>query len=144
MSVQADIKALIAGQPEGKRAEMQTLHKLILQALPDCKLWYDSGVDDKGKTVTNPTIGYGFQVLKYANGKTKDFFKVGLSANTVGFSVYILGLEDKKYLANTYGKQIGKASITGYCIKFKSLKDIDTDVLHTAIQDGADPKHEKV
>ncbi len=137
MSVQTDIKALIANQPEAKCSDMEQLHKLILETLPGTRLWYDSGVDDKGKTVTNPTIGYGFQVLKYANGKTKDFFRIGLSANTVGFSIYILGIEDKKYLINTYGKTIGKASVTGYCIKFKSLKDINIDVLQTAISDGA-------
>lgn len=137
MSIPAQIKALIAGQPEAKRSDMEQLHKLILDTLPDTRLWYDSGVDDKGKTVANPTIGYGFQVLKYANGKTKDFFRIGLSANTVGFSIYILGIEDKKYLINTYGKTIGKASVTGYCIKFKSLKDINIDVLQTAIRDGA-------
>ncbi len=137
MSIPAQIKALIAGQPEAKRSDMEQLHKLILDTLPGTRLWYDSGVDDKGKTVANPTIGYGFQVLKYANGKTKDFFRIGLSANTVGFSIYILGIEDKKYLINTYGKTIGKASVTGYCIKFKSLKDINIDVLQTAIRDGA-------
>jgi hypothetical protein len=137
MSIPAQIKALIDDQPEAKRSDMKQLHKLILDTLPGTRLWYDSGVDDKGKTVANPTIGYGFQVLKYANGKTKDFFRIGLSANTVGFSIYILGIEDKKYLINTYGKTIGKASVTGYCIKFKSLKDINIDVLQTAIRDGA-------
>ncbi|HLO69836.1 MAG TPA: DUF1801 domain-containing protein [Flavipsychrobacter sp.] len=137
MSIPAQIKALIDDQPEAKRSDMKQLHKLILDTLPDTRLWYDSGVDDKGKTVANPTIGYGFQVLKYANGKTKDFFRIGLSANSVGFSIYILGIEDKKYLINTYGKTIGKASVTGYCIKFKSLKDINIDALQTAIRDGA-------
>jgi hypothetical protein len=47
-----------------------------------------------------------------------------------------MGIEDKKYLPDTYGKTIGKASVTGYCIKFKTLKDINTDVLETAIRDG--------
>jgi hypothetical protein len=61
-----------------------------------------------------------------------------LSANTIGISVYILGLKDKKYLAETYGKKLGKASVTGYCIKFKTLKDINIDVLEEAIQYGFD------
>ena len=41
-------------------------------------------------------------------------FQIGLSANKTGISVYILGIEDKKYLAQTYGKDLGKASVTGY------------------------------
>lgn len=113
---------------------MQTLHERILQALPGTRLWFDTGMDETGKTVTNPTIGYGYQVLQYAGGKTKDFFQVGISATTTGITVYLLGLKDKKYVADTYGKRIGKASITSYCIKFKKLADIDAEVLMEAIQ----------
>ena len=54
----------------------------------------------------------------------------------LGISVYIMGIEDKKYLPETYGKIIGKASVSGYCIKFKTLKDINMDTLETAILDG--------
>jgi hypothetical protein len=46
-----------------------------------------------------------------------------MSANTTGISIYILGIEDKTYLAQTYGKTLGKASVSGYCIKFKDLKN---------------------
>ena len=49
-----------------------------------------------------------------------------------------MGIEDKKYLLDTYGKTIGKASVTGYCIKFKKLKDINIDVLEAAIKDGVE------
>lgn len=30
----------------------------------------------------------------------------------------------------------GKASVTGYCIKFKTLKDINIDTREAAIKDG--------
>ncbi len=134
MNVQGQIKEYMATQPEPKRADMEALHKSILQVLPKCKLWFLDGKDDKGKTVTNPNIGYGLQTIKYADGKTKEFYQIGISANTTGISVYILGINDKTYLAKTYGKKIGKASVTGYCIKFKTLKDIHIDVLEAAIQ----------
>lgn len=134
MTVQQQIQEHIASQPEPKRADMLQLHNLILQILPEGKLWFDSGVDSNNKTVANPTIGYGFFVIKYANGSTRDFFQIGVSANKTGISVYILGLEDKKHLAQTYGEKIGKASVTGYCIKFKALKDINIDVLEEAIR----------
>jgi len=136
MNLQEQIKKYIAGQPEQKRSDMQELHRRILQASPGCKLWFEDGKDSENKTVSNPTIGYGSYTIKYANGKTRDFFQIGLSANTMGISVYILGIKDKKYLARTYGEQLGKASVTGYCIKFKSLKDIDIDVLEAAIRYG--------
>lgn len=136
MTVQAQIKAYIASQPEAKRADLQELHRRILEIMPKTKLWFLDGKDDKGKVVSNPNIGYGLQTMKYAGGKTRDFYQVGLSANTTGISVYIMGLDDKTYLAKTYGKELGKASVTGYCIKFKALKDINADVLEAAIKDG--------
>ena len=136
MNVQEQIKKYITSQPEPKRSDMQVLHQHILQVLPKCKLWFLDGKDDKGKIVSNPNIGYGLQTLKYADGKTKEFYQIGLSANTTGISVYIIGLTDKTYLAKTYGKKLGKASVTGYCIKFKTLKDINIDVLEAAIRYG--------
>jgi hypothetical protein len=66
-----------------------------------------------------------------------------LSGNTTGISVYILGIEDKTYLAKTFGKKLGKASVTGYCIKFKPLKDINLDILEAAIQYGFEAQKEK-
>ena len=104
--------------------------------MPAGKLWFLDGKNADNKTVSNPNIGYGTQTIKYADGKTKEFYQIGLSANTTGISVYILGIADKKYLAQTYGKRIGKASVTGYCIKFKSLNEIDIKVLEDAIRDG--------
>lgn len=136
MTIKEQIKNLIAGQPEQKRKDLQALHKLILRVLPKGKLWFDDGKNDENKTVSNPTIGYGLYTIQYANGKTRDFFQVGLSANTTGISVYILGIRDKKYLAQTFGKKIGKAGVTGYCIKFKTLSDISTDILEEAIRYG--------
>ena len=61
-----------------------------------------------------------------------------MSANKTGISVYILGIKDKKYLAQAYGEKLGKASVTGYCIKFKTLRDINTDILEAAIRYGVE------
>ncbi len=136
MTVQDQIQAYLASQPDAKRADLETLHALILDLMPGCRLWFLDGKDATGKVVTNPNIGYGFQAIKLAKGKTRDFYQVGLSANTTGISVYLMGLEDKTYLARTFGKALGKASVTGYCIKFKRLDDLNLPVLQAAIQDG--------
>ncbi|HVZ84637.1 MAG TPA: DUF1801 domain-containing protein [Terracidiphilus sp.] len=136
MSVQEQIKTYLASHPEPKRSEMQELHRMVLTLMPACKLWFLDGKDEKGKVVSNPNIGYGSQTMQYANGKTREFYQIGISANTSGISVYIMGIEDKKYLAQTFGQQLGKASVTGYCIKFKKLADIKVDVLKAAIQAG--------
>lgn len=136
MNIQEQIKQYINSQPDTKQADIETLHNRILVLLPKSKLWFLDGRDEKGKVVTNPNIGYGLQTIKYADGRTKEFYQIGISANTTGISIYIMGIEDKKYLPETYGKTIGKASVTGYCIKFKALKDINIDILEVAIRDG--------
>jgi hypothetical protein len=138
MKVQEQIKSYITSQPEPKRSEIQELHRLTLQILPAGKLWFDDGKNSENKTVANPTIGYGFQTIKYANGTTREFFQIGISANKTGISVYILGIKDKTYLARTFGKRLGKASVTGYCIRFKTLKDINIDILEAAIRYGVE------
>ena len=138
MNVQEQINEYISSQPEPKRSDMQELHHRILQISPGCKLWFDNGKNSENKTVSNPNIGYGFYTIKYADGKTRDFFQIGLSANKTGISVYILGIKDKTYLAQTYEKTLGKASVSGYCIKFKTLKDINIDTLEAAIQYGVE------
>jgi hypothetical protein len=136
MNIQEQIKKYITSQPEPKRSDMQELHRIILQVMPACKLWFLDGKNDKGKIVSNPNIGYGFYTIKYADGKIREFYQIGLSANTTGISVYILGINDKTYLAKTYGKKLGKANVTGYCIKFKTLKDINIEILKAAIRYG--------
>ena len=136
MNIQEQIKNYITSQTDAKRGDMQTLHNNILQVMPACKLWFLDGKNDEGKIVSNPNIGYGSYTIKYADGTTREFYQIGLSANTTGISVYIMGLEDKTYLAQTYGKKLGKASVTGYCIKFKTIKDINIDILQEAIRSG--------
>jgi hypothetical protein len=143
LNVEEQIEAYIASQPEPKRSDMQSLHELTLQLLPEGRLWFTDGKNSEGKVVANPNIGYGSYTINYADGSTKEFYQIGLSANTSGISVYILGLDDKTYLAKTFGSTIGKAAVSGYCIKFKALKNINIDVLQAAIRYGVNAHSKK-
>lgn len=136
MNTHEQINAYLATQPEPKRSDLQELHGIMLALMPACRLWFLDGKDENGRTVSNPNIGYGCWSRHYADGKIKEFYQIGISANTTGISVYILGIEDKKYLAETYGKALGKASVTGYCIKFKRLNDVNSAILQAAIRHG--------
>lgn len=141
MGVEGQIEQYIASQIEPKLSDMRVLHQVILAIMPTCKLWFLDGKDSEGKTVSNPNIGYGTHTIEYADGKTKEFYQIGLSANTTGISVYILGIKDKFYLSQTYGEKLGKARVTGYCIKFKALKDVNIDILETAIRYGVEQEY---
>ena len=142
MNLQEQIQAYITSQAEPKRSDMQGLHRLIQQLMPACKVWFLDGKNSENKLVTNPSIGYGVRIITYADGKTKEFYQIGISANTTGISVYVLGLDDKTYLAQTFGETIGKASVSGYCIKFKRLNDIHLDTLEAAIRYGIEKTSE--
>ena len=139
MSVHEQIDGYITDQTPAKSKELQDLHRRILAIAPDAKLWFLDGRNDEGKVVSNPNIGYGSETLSYANGDFREFYKIGLSANTSGLSVYVMGLKDKKYLPETYGSRLGKAKVTGYCIKFKSVKDVDLGVLEEIIASALGP-----
>ena len=144
MSVKEQIKEYIATQPEPKRSEMQALHDSILKISPGCKLWFLDGKNSEGKVVSNPDIGFGSRPHKYADGTISEFYQIGLSPNKAGISIYVLGIEDKKYLAETYANSLGKASVTGYCIRFKTLKDINIEILEAAIRNRVEAQNEKV
>jgi len=143
MNVQDQIKEHIASHPEPKRSDLQALHDMIQRLSPGCKLWFLDGKNSEGKVVTNPDIGYGSRDHRYADGSISEFYLIGLSPNKTGISIYILGIEDKKYLAETYASTLGKATVTGYCIRFKTLKDINTDVLEAACAFGFENTDEK-
>jgi hypothetical protein len=134
MSIEEQINQYIESQPEPKRSELAVLHHRLLELMPQSKLWFLDGRNSENKVVSNPNIGYGMITMHYAGGKTREFYQIGLSANTTGISVYVMGIEDKKYLTQLLGDRLGKASVSGYCIKFKSLKDINQEVLEETIR----------
>jgi hypothetical protein len=134
MTIDQQINEFISQLPEPKRSEIETLHHLIMEHAPNTPLWFMDGRDLLGKIVSNPNIGYGRCSLSYANGTTRDFYKIGISPNKTGISIYIFGIEDKTHLSKTYGDRIGKATITGYCIKFKSIKDVNLNELVNALR----------
>jgi len=138
MNISGQIRNYIEGLEPIKKLEINTLHDLILQKMAHAQLWFLDGRDADGKIVTNPSIGYGNVNLTSAQDPNRDFYQVGISANAAGISVYIMGLKDKNYLPGNYGERLNKAKVSGYCIKFRKLSDIDLDVLLEAIQDGVE------
>ena len=48
-----------------------------------------------------------------------------------------MGLPDKTHLARNYGACLGRAVVTGYCNRFKVLRDLDAAVLDELFRDAA-------
>lgn len=127
------IHSYLSTLPESKKSEMEELHKRILTLFPGCKLWFMDGKNNENKIVTNPNIGYGEYTITYADGKTRPFYIIGISSTSKGISVYLMGIENKNFLKESVGSRLGKAKISGYCISFKSLNEINLDVLDETI-----------
>jgi hypothetical protein len=134
------IELHLTSLPEIKSNELRNLHNLILAIEPKCKLWFDIGINEEGKVVTNPTIGYGLQTLHSVKGDSKEFFQIGICATTTGTSIYLIGIKDKNILKETFAPSIGKAKITGYCVKYKRLSELNSDTLAKLIQFGFSEK----
>lgn len=134
MSTEEQIQAYLDRQPSAKRSDMLLIHDGILQLMPQARLWFSDGRNAEGKVISNPTIGYGLHTLRYADGSSREYFKIGLLANATGISLHILGIEDKEYLTRTFSPTLGKAKITGYCIRFKALKDLDLNTLQSVLR----------
>jgi hypothetical protein len=143
MEIPDRVEAYLASQPEPKQSDLRRLHARIRAEFPACRLWFNDGTNEDGKVVANPNIGYGVYTITYADKSSREFYRIGLSANTTGISVYVLGLDDKTYLARTYGASLGAASITGYCIKFRRLSAVNDDALQAAIRDGMTVQHNR-
>ncbi|MEY2899101.1 MAG: hypothetical protein RL138_1154 [Bacteroidota bacterium] len=129
MSIQTQIETYIESLVQPKQTELRKLFAFIKNTLPQSNLSFLDGRDEKGKVVTNPNIGFGECVLNYADGSSRAFYKIGISATSKGLSIYIMGLADKNLLRNKLEDKLGKATITGYCISFKKLEDINQALL---------------
>lgn len=136
MTVQDCIEWYLSSLDASKQSDLRQLHLFVLQEFPGIRLWFLDGKDATGKIVSNPNVGYGETKLRYKDGSFREFYRVGFSATTKGLSVYFMGQSDKARLSREFGERIGKASISGYCIQFKSLEQLNLIVLKEAIRFG--------
>lgn len=135
LTTQAErVDAYLESHPEPKRADLYILHERFISLFQGQPVSYFDGLDDNGKVVANPTLGYGTHTIRYANGASKQTFKLGLSANKTGISIYVMGITDKMLLQSMFQDRLGKAKVTGYCIRFGKLADIDVDHLMDVIK----------
>ena len=133
MQITEHIEEYLRTLKGAKQADMRALHAFMLERMSHPPLWFLDGKNEEGKVVSNPNIGYGSSKIHYADGTHRDFYRFGISANTGGISMYVMGLSDKTFLQTQFGNRLGKASITGYCIKFKTFSDLNLEVLEELV-----------
>ena len=136
-----DVGAFLESLPEDVRADMTLLDSRIstvMAGLPrvlyEGRLW--GGTDQE-------IIGYGIQRYQRSDKKEVEWFLVGLAQQKNYLSLYVSAVEDRQYLSEKYGKDLGKVKVGKSSISFKTVEDIDleklTRFLEKARQIGEDP-----
>lgn len=74
-------------------------------------------------------IGYGDLVQPRPRGEDVHWFVVGLALQKANISIYLNAVKDGKYLGQAYGKSLGKVKAGSASIGFKSVADLDLDVV---------------
>lgn len=111
---------------EPRRSELSRLDEMVRKTAPEL----------------NPTMnyrmpGYGIFHYKYASGREGDWAVIQMASNKNYISFYVSCTDEGGYLAESYKKQLPKASIGKSCIRFKKLADVDEDVLKEIIMKSA-------
>ena len=115
----------IAGLEEPRRSEIQRLHDLIRETLPELEPNADDGM-----------LGYGRFHYRYDSGREGDTSLVALSSRKNYISLYVLCTDGGGYLAEQYVERLPRANIGKSCVRFKRTGDIDPGVLRELLVDA--------
>jgi hypothetical protein len=111
---------------EPRKSEMETLHKLIINTVPNLKPFMIAGM-----------IGYGKYHYKSKSGREGEWCTIALASQKNYISVYVCAVDENGlYLAeqnkqnfSTNKDKFSKVSIGKSCIRFKKTADINLDEL---------------
>jgi hypothetical protein len=117
----------IARLAEPRRSEVQRLHDVIREAVPELQPSIAAGM-----------IGYGTYRYRYATGREGEWPVIAMASNKQSISVYISAVKDGQYVAESRRAELPRASIGKSCIRIKRTSDIDLDVLASIVKEGAD------
>lgn len=104
-------------------AQMTKLDRLIATAMKvhSRVVWEGTFWGSSKQTI----ISYGDFNTTRPGGKSVSWFMIGLALQKNYFSIYINAVEDKQYLSERYGPELGKVRIGKASISFRSIDDVD-------------------
>jgi hypothetical protein len=114
-------QAIIDGLPEPRRAQMQHLHDVILDALP--------GIDVRVTEYSGQLIGYGWYAYSNSKGPAGDWFSVGLANRKSYISLYAMGTRDGRYLVEAMRDRFPGTKAGRSCVNIVKPELIDDDAV---------------
>ena len=120
-------EAYIASVPEARRGDVQALHDLVREVLPDLEVEGDAG-----------GIGYGPFHYRYASGREGDAHIVSLVNRKAAISLYVLSAQGDAYLAERHADRLGKVAVGKSCIRIRRVADVDTEALGELLREAGE------
>ncbi len=112
-----EAQAHIDSLPEPRRSDMQRLHAVLLEAMPeaDVRMWDYSG----------PLIGYGTYTYSNSKGPVGEWFSVGLASRKSYISLFSMATGAGGYLVETLHHRFPGTKIGRSCINITKPELID-------------------
>jgi len=120
------VEEYLAAIPKERKDIINTLHTFIIKTAPKLKPHFAYNM-----------LGYGSFPYKNYKKEMISWPVVSLANQKNYVSLYVCALENGKYLAEKYKKELGKVSVGKSCIRFKKLEDVNLPVLRKVIQAAA-------
>lgn len=121
------VDAWLASIEDERAEDFRRLDALISDVFADDSrvLWAGKFWGGTDQTI----IGYGDLIQPRPKGDDVHWFVVGLALQKANISIYVNAVKDGQYLGKVYGKRLGKVKLGSASIGFKTLADLDQDVL---------------
>ena len=107
--------------------DMTKLHACLLEAMSPVPVVVWEGKFWGGTDQT--IIGYGEHTYPRSDGRTVEWFYLGLAAQKHGYSVYANGVSDGEYLTQRFKGRVGKAKVGKAAISFADAQSVDLEAL---------------
>ena len=125
----------LASLPDDVRDDLVLLDSKIVERMPQAsrvlfegKFW--GGSDQK-------IIGYGEFRYTNSSGKDVDWFMVGLALQKSYISMYVNAVDDDGYALAKYKGRLGKVKTGSASISFKTVDDVNLDLLMELVSTAA-------
>ena len=115
----------IAALEEPRRTEVRAIDALIRDAAPQLERYVGSGM-----------LAYGHYHYRYASGREGDTSVIGLASRKQYISIYVMGADERGYLAESYRSRLVKADVGKSCVRIKRSSEVDAGVLRDLIREA--------
>lgn len=119
------VKEYIDSMPKERKEMVEFLHTFIKKTVPKFKPYF-----------SQYGIGYGKFAYKNSKKETGEWPIIGLISQKHYVSIYVCAIDEGKYIAEIYKKELGKVSVGRSCIRIKKLEDVNLSVLKKVLKEA--------